>query len=288
MTNRSIFGSRVAKQKRKLFMELLENRQLLVTTFGAIGGYVTSDPIYDGVGKITMIQNDGLISYCTGALLPTAEHILTAAHCLLPFGLEDKQSVTVDFFKMGGGVVTRNVIQEFKPSQFTGPMGPGYDIAVFKLEVPVPADIPRYEIYRGSVEIGQDFDLVGFGFTGQGNEGAVIYDGLKRNGKSRFDGGGEAINRAFETALGLPPGSVATFNDERNLAVDFDNGLATNDGLGRYSQLPDIGVGSLEVAAAPRDSGGPNFIGGRLAGVVSGSPGISAFPPLSPRVDVAP
>ena len=47
------------------------------------------------------------------------------------------------------------------------------------------------------------------------------------------------------------------------LLMDFDNGL------GAQNYWGDLGQGNFEINTAPGDSGGPAFIGGKIAGVTS-------------------
>ena len=61
----------------------------------------------------------------------------------------------------------------------------------------------------------------------------------------------------------------------KQLAADFDNGLAQNDALGVMAQSKGLGLGDLEGLITPGDSGGPAFINGLLAGVASFSARLS-------------
>ena len=53
------------------------------------------------------------------------------------------------------------------------------------------------------------------------------------------------------------------------LIADFDNGLSTNDALGRFIGSISTGLGEYEGLISPGDSGGPAFINGKIAGVAS-------------------
>jgi putative ABC transport system permease protein len=54
----------------------------------------------------------------------------------------------------------------------------------------------------------------------------------------------------------------------KQLAADFDNGLAQNDALGVMAQSKGLGLGELEGLITQGDSGGPAFINGLLAGML--------------------
>ena len=117
--------------------------------------------------------------------------------------------------------------------------------------------MPRYEIYKGAAEIGSEYEVVGFGATGAG--GIELDDGLRRRGWNTFDA-------TMAETFGAFPGWTG---GDRVLVSDFDNGLAANDALGLFYGIDHLGLGERESSMAPGDSGGPAFIDGRIAGIVS-------------------
>ncbi len=202
---------------------------------------------YDGVVRLLLAN-----SLCSGSLLSTGAHILTAAHCL-----PRSQSGPVDFsasvsFTLPSGSVSLGVNQFFLPTEWTGnweeDAWKGYDLALLELVDLAPAAAERYELYRDRDEVGQVADKVGYGRSGTGETGDTLRAGLKRAGQNRYDATGDFFS----------------WGSDRLLLYDFDSGRPENDFFGG-----DLGLGALEVMAAPGDSGGPSFINGRLAGVTS-------------------
>jgi hypothetical protein len=168
------------------------------------------------------------------------------------------------------------------------------------------SDISRYDIDRTLAgEIGSVGDKVGYGRSGDGdidpaiNPGvpeagghtvpppsfpnppgtAAIASGTKREGLNKYDDVADAIIDYLNTVVGpwveanIPPFDPFipfTITPGSQLAYDFDDGSADRDAFGFFFSINDpIGEGDDEVLSGPGDSGGPTFIGGAIAGVVS-------------------
>ncbi|MCR4412221.1 MAG: S1 family peptidase [Thermoguttaceae bacterium] len=215
-----------------------------------------------GVDGIVQVNVGGAFSG-TGALLWTGHHILTAAHLVWPTGAAaplPANQVTVTFnmpSSTGTGTtpVTMAVSQVFiSPNYNPTAVGLGGDIAVLTLVDEAPALAQRFNLYRGSDEVGRVGTLYGYGDFGTGDVGNVNpADNQNRTGQNRYEATGLLI--------GLAPDL---------LVYDFDNGLAANDAFGTLYGLSDLGLGTLEAASAPGDSGAPVFINGLIAAVVTG------------------
>ena len=214
----------------------------------------------DGVVKLRV---DG-VTVCSGALLTSGFHILTAAHCLADND-GDPDADTVDVtFELPAGNQTIRAATYFVHPQYNGDALNGYDVALVKLPVDAPAAAPRYDIYRGSDEIGQVHEKVGYGRTGIGATGDVPPAGIKHSGSNVYDSLADLFDDGADPFF--EPGSITPGSQ---LAFDFDNGSATNDAFDFFFGISDTGLGDAEVMTAPGDSGGPTFIDGRIAGVAS-------------------
>lgn len=231
-------------------IDLTYDTGLNYTTVGDPSDYIVNPGQgYDGVVDLIL---EG--SRCTGALLPTGAHILTAAHCVTDdVGNQDVFSGTATFELLTGDT-SLSIENFFIHENWTSSLFNGNDIAVLELEDIAPEAAERYDLYREVDEVGQIGDKVGYGWSGNGNIGSIISSGTKRRGQNLYDSTGAL----FGGTTGL-------------LAYDFDNGQAENDGFGFFfgDNYADLGLGLDEVNAAPGDSGGPTFINGQIAGVTS-------------------
>ena len=209
----------------------------------------------DGVVRIENSLSEEL--FCTGALLDTGKHILTAGHCIFPHQAEDLEVI----FELPDGEVTRGVSNIFMPDELTSFFSFS-DIAIVELKSKAPPEADRYEIYRDEDEIGKVHLKVGYGMTGQGKRDIDLGVKTKRIGFNVYDDVANELDENFFGVDGLIP-------DDKMLAYDFDNGKKKNDAFGRLFGKPDTGLGKNEVASSLGDSGGPTFIDGAIAGITS-------------------
>ena len=213
---------------------------------------------YDGVAGLLITKPTGTF-LCTGSLVGAEHrHVVTAAHCLL-----DATSVDAVFFPPAGGTVIRTTTSYTIKSGYTGSVIDPNDIGVIDLGTRV-SDVESYSLFTGDA-VGEVYDEVGFGRSGTGATGATLASGLRRHGYNRFD------------FTGADPVWAGFWGDYDILFSDFDNGLAAQDASCRLTAFftaanaayCDLGLGDLEAMSAPGDSGGPLFVGGRLAAVAS-------------------
>lgn len=215
--------------------------------------YITSS--FNGVARLAG-QEDKFHS-CSGSLLKTGLHLLTAGHCVFDFKPQD---FVLDFGEVKLSAAKFFIHPEYKHSFVTN------DIAIVELTTEAPQQLTRYDIYRDSNEIGKVFNLVGYGAFGTGDRGAGLsladFDYQKRLGENTYDAPGELLNGFIPDFPVLP---------DTQLAYDFDNGRPENDAFGVVfgSEYVNLGLGLNEVNSALGDSGSPNFIDGLIAGITS-------------------
>ncbi|MBE9228091.1 trypsin-like serine protease [Phormidium sp. LEGE 05292] len=214
---------------------------------------------FDGVVSLFLQKSLGGFD-CSGSLLSSGRHILTAAHCLTDdFGFNITNAATA-FFDLPTGKFGINIANIFIYPDWDGFAdfdSFGGDVAILELVSAAPEAAQRYDIYRNTDEIGQVSTKVGYGLSGQGNQGynpGNFPFGVKRSGQNVYEFLGENLDP------GVLPSAI--------LLYDFDNGLPENDAFG-FVGIPNLGLGLSEVSTAPGDSGGPTFINGLIAGITS-------------------
>jgi hypothetical protein len=210
---------------------------------------------YDGVVRVSLGG-----SYGTGSLLFDGRAVLTAAH--LFEGLTGNASVTFE---------TRSGSQTLSASKTL--IHPAYDntqnnndLALVWLTGTAPMSANRYDIYRDKDEIGQSFNLAGYGRTGTGSAGATSSNAaspIRLKADNKFDADASTLKSYLGSGMAWTPLAGS------QLVADFDDGTSTRDALGRLIYSADTGRGLDEGLIAQGDSGGPAFISGLLAGVAS-------------------
>jgi len=212
---------------------------------------------YDRVVGLLITKPSGT-SLCTGSLFGTGHsHVVTAAHCL-----QGATSIDSVFFPSGGGtVIVTSTAYTINPG-YTGSVIDENDVGVISLGASVN-QVDSYSLFTGDA-VGQVFDMVGFGESGTGATGMTLPSGLRRHGNNRFD------------FSGTDPVFSGFWGDQDILFADFDDGTAAHDATCNFMTLftlstayCDLGLGDFEVLNTPGDSGGPLFVGGKIAAVAS-------------------
>jgi hypothetical protein len=259
--------------------------------------YFATAPKYSGTVGLIMNYGSAGSFICSGSLMADRMSVLTAAHCVTSGPtLAQPLSTTAYFY---GGPNDRLITQTtgadpatavatskiFVNSDYTGQVIDQNDIAVVRLATAAPAFAQHYLIDTSASLVGKDYNVAGYGGRGAGGDtGATFGTGRRRQGDNRYDyefgdsafGGFftdvDPVNGAFWDDPSLP---FAQYS--RSLVADFDNGLAANDmscNLGGVfgapaAQFCDLGRGFTEVSVAGGDSGGPQFVNGKVASVTS-------------------
>ena len=268
--------------------------------------YLGTDPKYRStVGLLLNYGADGNF-VCSGSLNASRNSIITAGHCVNIFGRKPDK-VTAYFYDPTANpgapeipvytpgapnVTTVDISKVFLNPNYTGNVIDQNDIAVLRLAKTPPKYARGYELYTGGDLTGLDYNVAGYGRRSDtgGSVGANLGTGRLRQGDNRYDFrlGDADFGGIFDSGFfGEPAGAQTDYS----FIADFDNGLAANDascGLatgpnnfltaptGPYGfNLPaspkycNTGRGATEVSTAGGDSGGPQFIDGKLASVTS-------------------
>lgn len=225
---------------------------------------------YDGVVRVSF---GGY--YASGTLLFDGRAILTAAHLF-----EGKTGSASVIFETSNGTQTLSTTKILQHQNYDTQSN--NDLAIVWLSSSAPTTANRYDIYRGSDEIGQSITLTGYGKTGTGNNGATGSDTppIRLKANNQFDADATTLKNYMGSGMAWTPLAGT------QLIADFDNANSTNDALGRLITRSGLGLGLDEGFIAQGDSGGPAFINGRIAGVASYTASLSTGS-INPDIDTS-
>ena len=137
-------------------------------------------PEFDSVGALII---DGEPGFASGTLIKP-QWVLTSAHAVSP----SPETVAFEL-----GLNQYEAAEWIIHPAWTGVFGRGIDVALIRLQTPVP-DITPAPLFTGNLEVGETATMVGFGETGTGLTGAIEFsEGTKRAGDNVIDALGSAI-----------------------------------------------------------------------------------------------
>jgi hypothetical protein len=241
-----------------------------------------------GVVALIMDYGGGNRFICSGSLMADRMSVLTAAHCVSDgFGTAGPLSTTAYFFTgdpdertpFSPNAVTREVGKIMVNSGYTGEVIDQNDIAVLRLKNAV-FGVDAYELHDGGLQ-GEQFNVAGYGgrSTIGGAFGVDSRTGFLREGDNNYDyaWGNSQFGGFFTDRDGNGENFFGFADIENSWVSDFDSGLAGNDMSCRIAAAVgaspgfgcSTGLGAREVGVAGGDSGGPQFINGRIASVTS-------------------
>lgn len=247
--------------------------------------YFATAPKYSGVASLIMEYSDGGRYICTGSLLLDTRSILTAAHCVAPQANATLVKTTAYFNNSGNPdtvpssdpasqarVIERVTINP----NYTGEVIDENDIAVLRMADIAPSFAQAYTLSSLTDLQGQTYNIAGYGgrSTVGGSVGVNAGTGRLRQGNNMYDY--NLGNAAFE---GFFDGFFGNASTKNVWIADFDTGLAVNSQSCRIAAAvaaegtdltPFCNRGvTNEVSSAGGDSGGPQFVDGKLASVTS-------------------
>jgi len=212
---------------------------------------------FDGVVRIS---SGGFFG--SGVLLADGRTVLTAAHL---FGVLGPAGSAAVRFETASGTDTLSSAALLIHPRYN-PVNSDNDLALVRLASAAPVAAVRHAIYRDSDEVGKSFSFAGYGLTGSGASGV---DDSTRAATQRltannlFDAGASELKAVLGNVMAWTPATGT------QLVADFDDGSVQRDALGRLMSRANTGLGDAEGLIAPGDSGGPAFIGDRVAGIAS-------------------
>lgn len=272
-----------------------ENTIVGIAPTGDVNGggdarYFANQPRYSGVVTLIMTYATGSF-ICTGSLLPDRVSVLTAGHCVSDGAGTANPLVTTAYFNPHNNPNSREfqdpastaitVSQYIVNEGYTGEVIDQNDIAIVRLSQAAPEWAVSYAIYDGGDLTGTRFNVAGFGgrSTGGGNVGQNSRTGYLRQGDNTYSyrWGADEFGGFFTDRDGSGENFFGTAEVEYSYVSDFDNGTAARDTGCRIAAAVgapagfgcEQGVGAMEVGVAGGDSGGPQFVNGRLASVTS-------------------
>ncbi len=274
-------------------MELLESRRTPVIGANAFATVVNPGGDFDGVVAL---------NGCSGSLLNSSGHILSAGHCVDSDGdtvANNNNNVRFDLQRSGNPVsinvpVPANMIVVHPNWGGNANLGNGSDLSILRLVDPsnqlatrmlvAPFGAQRYGIFAGNAA-GLEFTMVGYGETGTGNTGQQTNEvqlvqivnpnggtfTLTFNGATTADIDQNATSSDVALALENLPGDVSANGPDFLVS---NEGLPANTWLVRFQgyggtdvgQMTGVGSGAASVQVVTQFDGGSGSGGTKRQG----------------------
>ena len=218
----------------------------------------------DGVARLSFTTNANQNYACSGSLLAGGMYVLTAAHCA-----DDFKSMTVQFgWNNSTATVTRSVAVGDATihagwAASGGALDTGADIAILKLNQAVTT-INGYKLSTTN-DVGKEHLMAGYGTTQAATVNSATNwndGGYGHYAFNTFDIDSKTLNSVADPAY-----DANYYQYGMTYMVDFDNGTANNNTIGRigakHSQVwGNTGIAPLanEGLIAGGDSGGGDFV----------------------------
>jgi hypothetical protein len=255
--------------------------------------YAATAPKYSGVVTLIMHETGGDF-ICSGSLIGRRS-VLTAGHCVSSGAGTANPITTTAYFNndanpdvvpfAGQGATTAIGVSAYYVNPgYTGEVVDSNDIAIVRLAEDAPAYAQIYGLYTDDLH-GADYNVAGYGRRSDvgGAIGADLGTGRRRQGDNRYDF--QLGDAEFQDAFGAGTGNAWNLifgqtNDMNQVVIsDFDNGTGGQDsscrlatdgfGFAADPKYCNLGRGATEASTAPGDSGGPQFVNGKVASVTS-------------------
>jgi len=216
-----------------------------------------SGSLFDGVARLSLPSSDGNTYGCSGSLLSTGKHVLTAAHCVTDsIGVVNLLSGGTATFQGTFGTEIIGIAGVTVHGSFDGDFIKGNDIAILELLNVASSDVTRYDHATNDNSVGQVLQKIGYGWSGKLKTGENPNNypfGTKRDGQNRYD----AFADVMYQELGLQPNTQ--YVPQAVYQYDSDDGRSNHDAFDYFFNILGLGLGNNEVMSSNGDSGGPTL-----------------------------
>lgn len=252
--------------------------------------YLPSRPGKDGLAFLEINFGSAGIGYCSGSLMAGGTAILTAAHCVADTSGKIAAVGGFAYFYPGPNDPFYDLDFGLEPGIQRVGLGtvhvaPGYtgdvidhnDLAIIFLAGAAPSFAVEYLLDDLSDPTGVNFNVAGFGNRGSGGAAGASPGtfGRLREGDNMFEYalGNPLFGGGWAGLLGEPLSQISdswvSDFDRVDFAANDTSCLVTGGLLGTGATFCDTGLDPREVGVAGGDSGGPQFVGGKIVSVTS-------------------